>query len=255
MKKKLIVTTTIASLMLFSAAAGGYAATKMRLIVDGKTASVDPIVINNVTYVPLRAAGEMLGANVQYEARTNTVTVSSTTKPETSPSSPSNTVTPGSDTKPSNAKVGFSRSTPAPVNTTITYNHEDYTSKYSAQFSVGEVIRGDAAWQMIKQRNQFNDPAPEGLEYVLAKISVKVLSNDNPNEALNFNEYHFKLISSEGKEYDSPSVVTPEELSLKLYPGASGSGYVALLVSKSDKNPVLTYGRDYKGTGGIWFKI
>jgi len=58
-----------------------------------------------------------------------------------------------------------------------------------------------------------------------------------------------------GKKYDSPSIVTPEELKLKLYPGASGSGYFSVLVDKKDQSPLITFGRSSNGTGGIWFKI
>jgi len=75
MKKKLLLSLLIVVVMLASASVGAYAATKMTLIVNGKTASVDPVVIKGVTYVPLRAAADMLGAKVNYDASTNTVTV------------------------------------------------------------------------------------------------------------------------------------------------------------------------------------
>lgn len=49
----------------------------MTLVVDGTVAKVDPILQNGVTYVPLRAAAELLGATVNLDSKTNTVTVTS----------------------------------------------------------------------------------------------------------------------------------------------------------------------------------
>lgn len=78
MKKKLFISLMVVSLMLVSAGVGAYAATKkMTLIVNGTVAKVDPISQNGVTYVPLRAAAEMLGASVGFDLKTNTVTVTS----------------------------------------------------------------------------------------------------------------------------------------------------------------------------------
>ncbi|GGG22048.1 stalk domain-containing protein [Paenibacillus abyssi] len=77
MKKKIFLSTIISLALLLSVAAGSYAATKMTLIVNGSVAKVDPILIKGVTYVPLRAAAELLGAEVGYTKKTNTVTVDS----------------------------------------------------------------------------------------------------------------------------------------------------------------------------------
>jgi len=54
------------------------AASKLTLIVDGKTANVSPQSFDGTTYVPLRAAAELLGAGVQYikEAKTAIITAS-----------------------------------------------------------------------------------------------------------------------------------------------------------------------------------
>lgn len=76
LKKKLLLSLMVISLMLVSAGVGAYAATKkMTLIVNGTVAKVDPIIQNNTTYVPLRAAAELLGASVNLDSKTNTVTV------------------------------------------------------------------------------------------------------------------------------------------------------------------------------------
>ncbi|WP_308637820.1 peptidylprolyl isomerase [Paenibacillus silvisoli] len=69
--------------MTLAAGAGAYAATKMTLIVNGKKSAVEPVSIKGVTYVPIRSAAEMLGANVNYNASSNSVMI--TSKPAKSP--------------------------------------------------------------------------------------------------------------------------------------------------------------------------
>lgn len=53
------------------------AAEKFTLIVNGQAANVDPIVIDGTTYIPVRAAAELLGADVKYDNATKTVTITS----------------------------------------------------------------------------------------------------------------------------------------------------------------------------------
>ncbi|NBD25566.1 peptidylprolyl isomerase [Paenibacillus glycinis] len=77
------ITALVVAGMTLAAGAGAYAATKMTLIVNGKPSSAVPVSIKNVTYVPLRAAAEMLGANVNYDAASNSVTIAG--KPQQSP--------------------------------------------------------------------------------------------------------------------------------------------------------------------------
>ncbi len=56
--------------------AGGIA-----LIVNGKKASAEVLLRNGVTYVPLRAAAELLGSEVQWESATRTVRIESLAEP------------------------------------------------------------------------------------------------------------------------------------------------------------------------------
>ncbi|WP_274649752.1 stalk domain-containing protein [Paenibacillus humicola] len=77
MKKKFWLASGIAALMFVSAGAGALAATKFTIIVNGRVANVDAKVINGSTYLPLRAVGQLLGADIGYNASTHTVTVTS----------------------------------------------------------------------------------------------------------------------------------------------------------------------------------
>lgn len=83
MKKKILV-ITIALLVAFSA--GVFASSGINLIVNGvKVTGVDAKIINDTTYVPLRAVSQMLGAKVDWDAASRTVSISndgtSTPKP------------------------------------------------------------------------------------------------------------------------------------------------------------------------------
>ncbi|MWC30403.1 stalk domain-containing protein [Paenibacillus sp. MMS18-CY102] len=239
LKKKVFITGAIASLMVFSAAAGGYAATKMKLVIDGKSTALEPKVINGTTYIPLKSV-EALGANYKVDAKTGTVTITSKSATSTAPAS----------------KVGSSRNTPAPLNTPVTFKTDDILSgTYTAEITLQETIRGDQAAEMLAKANQFNEPATAGYEYMLAKFNFKVLKNTKSDAAVNLNGVQFTLVSSSGKDYETPFVVEPEPaLSANLYVGASNSGWVAFMVKKEDKTPLITFGRKYDGTGGAWFK-
>lgn len=83
LSRKVGVTTLVVAGMMLAAGAGAYAATKMTLIVNGRQSNVEPVSIKGVTYVPLRAAAEMLGAEVNYNASSKSVNIAS--KPEKAP--------------------------------------------------------------------------------------------------------------------------------------------------------------------------
>lgn len=56
-------------------ASGVLASQGITLIVNGQKANVDVKVINGVTYLPLRAVGDLLNVPVVWDGKTNTVTV------------------------------------------------------------------------------------------------------------------------------------------------------------------------------------
>lgn len=74
-KKKILVSLLATSVIATAFSLGAFAATKTKLLVNGKAANVDTQVIKNTTYVPLRAVSEMLGAQVGYDQSTQTVSI------------------------------------------------------------------------------------------------------------------------------------------------------------------------------------
>ncbi|MBM7567044.1 peptidylprolyl isomerase [Paenibacillus sacheonensis] len=75
--RKVGIAVLVVAGMTLAAGAGAYAATKMSLFVNGQKSKVEPVSIKGTTYVPIRAVGEMLGANVNYNASLNSVTITS----------------------------------------------------------------------------------------------------------------------------------------------------------------------------------
>jgi hypothetical protein len=147
------------------------------------------------------------------------------------------------------------RSNPAPIGTTVTFTKKDIMDDYQANFNIEQVVRGDEARTMIQQANQFNDAPAEGYEYMLVKITVGITKNAKADATVDINGVSFKLVSSSGKDYDVVIVVEPDpKLDANLYAGASNTGWAAFQVKTDDTNPLLTFGRNYDGTGGAWFK-
>lgn len=153
---------------------------------------------------------------------------------------------------------GYSRSNPAPIGSTLLHEEEDdwLYGDYKARITLIQVIRGAQAWTMIEDANMFNDEPEPGYEYILAKIRFEYMQSSEQDTQYSVTEYDFTVVSESGVDYDLPSVVEPEpDLDGNLYPGATVEGWAAYQVAINDHHPLLTFGRDWQGRGGIWFKL
>jgi hypothetical protein len=109
---------------------------------------------------------------------------------------------------------------------------------------------------LIEEENMFNDPPPSGFEYILVKIHFTYVKGPSIDTTFDLSKHDFAVISEDGYEYDIPSLVTPEpDISADLYPGASHEGWAAYQVYTDDTAPILAFGREYSGEGGIWFQL
>jgi len=77
MKKKLLFSIILSAILVLTFSLGVFASSKLTLIVNGTKANVEPILIDGVTYVPIRAAAELLGVNVKWDNKTQTATLTS----------------------------------------------------------------------------------------------------------------------------------------------------------------------------------
>lgn len=153
-------------------------------------------------------------------------------------------------------KPGYARANPANIRSLLFIKGDDLFEIYEARVALLEVIRGDVAWDRVKQGNLFNSPPEAGFEYILARIRFDYLKGRDADTVYHVNGFEFKVISSDGKEYESSFVVGPDPtLSATLYPGASHEGWAVFQVAQHDTKPLITFGRTYQGTGGIWWKL
>jgi hypothetical protein len=127
---------------------------------------------------------------------------------------------------------GLSRSNPVP-----------FGELYSAanwDLQVLDVIRGDEAWQMIGQANQFNEPPQDGMEYVLVKIKAASTAADSEEHSIG--NWDFNLTGSQLIQYDPGEVVAPDPvLDATLYAGGEAEGWVAFAVGQDEDNLILVF--------------
>jgi hypothetical protein len=121
-----------------------------------------------------------------------------------------------------------------------------------ALIGLTEVYRGEEAWARILKANRFNDPPPEGMEYLLIYAEVNYLSGP-ANETLHLDQWDLRLVS-QNQVIQPTAVVEPEPaFDLDFFPGASGGGWMAWTVFEDDERPLLVIGMEYDGSGGIYF--
>ncbi|MBE7106218.1 hypothetical protein FT637_25365 [Bacillus cereus] len=135
------------------------------------------------------------------------------------------------------------RSNPINFNETATVNDVIFNSedgkfekfKAKVELSILEVIRGNQAFEILKNENQFNEAAPEGKEWALVKIKGKVTDAETQDHEYDLFGSNFKIVSNDGHVYNNEQyAVTPNELHQKLYKGAEGEGYISQLVNTGD---------------------
>jgi len=245
MKKKVII---LLSVLLLTFSAGTYAGTiiksyktprgntatiekeeihknRIGMVVNGKTVNSPTIYFGGTTYVPLRAVSENLGASVQYDSSKMVANITSN-KSSTPPAPPSS--------------VGKTRATAAKINQTVSINHKDFVDgQQKFDLTLTEVIKGQAAWQIIQEENQFNDAPSAGKQYVLAKFKVKVHHLDN--EPMSLDNYMFNAVSNKGVKYnDFISLVIPSPtLDTTYYTGSQFEGWTYFEVAENDQAKVV----------------
>jgi hypothetical protein len=108
------------------------------------------------------------------------------------------------------------------------------------EFSILEVIRGDEAWRMVQEANQFNEPPASGMEYITVKIHARYIGTEDKAQSINGS--FFKSTGSANVAYDSPSVVGPSpSLDIYLYPGGEFEGWVVVQAAVSESEVSLVF--------------
>lgn len=211
---------------------------EVKLVVDGKSVNKETLLYNGTTYVPLRAAAEALGQEVNYDADTKTAYIGAITN---------NTAT---------IPKSYSMSNPAPIGTMQTVTVDNYFDKYTMEIKVLESIRGSKAAELIKEANMFNEEPLDGYEYILVKLYAKNIDCEE-GKKIDISKVSFDAFSASGAQYNEifMAVEPTPKFSSSLYKGASVEGWTIFMVKKDDTAPKISYGTEYDGTSGIWFSI
>jgi hypothetical protein len=126
-----------------------------------------------------------------------------------------------------------------------------------------EVVRGEKAWQRIKEANSSNTPPEGDLEYVLARMKFEMSSRTPGSKSYSIRSGQtgqFHAFSAEGQPYETPALVLPKpELEGTLRSGESMEGWIAFGVLKSEAKPLMNFdpaSGAAKGQGKlIWFRL
>lgn len=137
--------------------------------------------------------------------------------------------------------IGRERTNPAPIKQKMV--NEDW------EISVTEVIRGDAAAQMVSDANLINTPPADGREYVAARIHLKYISAVDASVPTQY--LLFRTTGSLNVLYDHPKVTDPTPaLDAVLFPGGEAEGWVVTQVAKGETGIMLVIDvlNDFSGT-------
>lgn len=139
---------------------------------------------------------------------------------------------------------------------------------YNLEITLLEVIRGKEALDRIKVQS-ISDALPKvGFEYVLVRIRFGYFSKargfEHAHEAYRIGDGSFSAMSADGDtEYAIPSVIRqpqPQLVGISFSAGESREGWIVLQVPETEKEPLLSFHRDYAENvygvwGSVWFQL
>ncbi len=108
------------------------------------------------------------------------------------------------------------------------------------EIQVLDSNRGEEAWQMIESENMFNDPAPEGKEYINLYVYVKCLYDDDDEHSISSSD--FRLTGSNLVQYGWNWVVSPSpQLDASVYSSGEAEGWISFLIDEGEDNLILVF--------------
>lgn len=127
-------------------------------------------------------------------------------------------------------KVG-TRDNPAPVGTTVEVT--DMSGKPAYTVTIGPAILNADA--QIAQENQFNEAPKPGMQYLMISVTYVYKGSETGTPGTDVNVDFVSAAGTTHKTSDV-SVVTPNDLDAvnELYPGATATGNIAILVPSAD---------------------
>ena len=129
-------------------------------------------------------------------------------------------------------EVGRDRQNPAPFGEKVVT--EDW------EITINELVRGNDAWVMTHEANQFNDPPDDGMEYIAIKVHVRFIGTED--RSANIDDIAFNTTGSANVLYALPSVVEPDPaLDVNLFPGGEYAGWVITQAAQGETDLIAVF--------------
>jgi len=133
---------------------------------------------------------------------------------------------------------------------------------YDAKITVLEAVRGEKAWEIVKQASSSNRAPKPGFDYLLARVKFEFTARTSPApDTYNLNETQFTATDSEGREFTAPdpTAYPQPRLNGTLKAGDSLEGWLVFLVPQKVSKPLMVFREDvgevsHRG-GGTWFEL
>lgn len=173
----------------------------------------------------------------------STVTAASSDTPTTAPKA--------SSQAPATAKTG-TRDNPAPIGTTVKVTEMSGADSYTV--AVGPVNLN--ANEAVAAENQFNTPAKDGFQYIMFPVTYTYVGKTTGTPAIDVSIDFVSAAGTTHKALDS-MVVVPNALNAvnELYPGATATGNVAIMVPSADIEKGTLVVSDILGSNKFFLKV
>lgn len=134
------------------------------------------------------------------------------------------------------------RSNPVAIGESATWDVMYSDAEYNAidgtvTTTISNVIRGEEAYDNLVSYNEFNEPAPDGYEWVIFDLAL-TLDEGSEDDPFNTATIMMTPVASDGSEVAQTSYATFEdgtEFGWKdLYKGGNDSGKVGLIIPEGD---------------------
>jgi hypothetical protein len=123
MKKKLFIALGLTGIIALSVSIGVYAASPIKLFINGKAITADVQIVKGSSYVPLKVVSESLGADVKWDGVARTITITSgTPTPTPVPANPAKSFPVNVNVESGPVKLNISKITFDPAYKKDTYS-------------------------------------------------------------------------------------------------------------------------------------
>ncbi|MFD0677179.1 MULTISPECIES: hypothetical protein [unclassified Paenibacillus] len=229
MRKKLLLFICLITLSITSTAVGVYASSEIKLFIYGKQVQGNIRMIDGKGYVAVRDVAQWLDKGLTWDDSNREIHIG----------------------KRNIAVEGTSLKTPATMGSKAMFEkHTPFEPFYQGYMQVVEVVRGPETKKLMDEVKEYNqayygvknhDEPQEGMELLLAKITLKITTNADNEGKVDIGFLDFGLVSSTGKNYERLLAMPPRPWLKELSVGEETTGWVVLQVDVDDKDPIITY--------------